>query len=181
MDLAETATHMLAEVSAKLAISETLARYSRGIDRCDLDTLKSAFWPDGIANYCDGDLNAWAWCETVIPALRSMARTQHAISNILIHLEGERATAETYCRAYHEVHTPEGNREMMVGGRYLDRFECRAGQWRILHRQYAMDFNQNGPSSAIWDSGLYAGLKVVGRRYPEDPLYSLGLNPKMPL
>jgi hypothetical protein len=44
-----------------------------------------------------------------------------------------------------------------------------------------MDFNQNGPSSAIWDSGLYAGLKVVGRRYPEDPLYSLGPNSKMPL
>jgi hypothetical protein len=36
-----------------------------------------------------------------------------------------------------------------------------------------MDWNQNGPSTAKWTEGLYAGLKVVGRRFPDDPLYRL--------
>ncbi len=87
---------------------EVLALYARGIDRCDLETLKSAFWPDAIANYGEADHNAWAWCEAVIVALKTMERTQHAISNILIRLNGDFAAAETYCRAYHEVRAPEG-------------------------------------------------------------------------
>ena len=162
----------LDEISAKICIGEALARYARGIDRCDMVALKSAFWSDGVTNYGDADSNAWAWCEAVIPALKSMDRTQHALSNIIIDLKGDVADVETYCRAYHEVTTPDGKQEMMVGGRYLDRFERRNGEWRIAFRQYVMDFNQNGPSTAEWEKGLYAGLKVTGRRQPDDPLYA---------
>lgn len=158
-------------VASKIAIGETLARYCRGIDRCDVETLKSVFWPEAIANYGEADQKAMAWCDAVIGALKTMLRTQHAISNILIEVDGDRAAAETYCRAYHEVETPQGRREMMVGGRYLDSLERRNGEWRILRRQYVMDFNQNGPSSSEWSEGLYAGLKVIGLRYPDDPLY----------
>lgn len=166
---------LLETVVAKLAISETLARYSRGVDRCDLATLKSVFWPDAVVNYGDADQNGWEWCEGVVVALRELERTQHAIGNVLIDLDGPVATAETYCRAYHEVRTPDGNQEFMVGGRYLDRFALRDGAWKIAARQYVMDFNQNGPSTARWSGGLYDGLRVVGARFPEDPLYTAGI------
>jgi hypothetical protein len=162
----------LDEIAAKLEINEALARYCRGIDRCDLETLKSVFWSDAITDYGDGDAKAWAWCENVVTALRRMEHTQHAISNVLIDLHGDTANVETYCRAYHETRADNGFREMMVGGRYLDRFMRRNGEWRILHRQYVMDFNQNGPSTAQWDNGLYAGLKIVGKRRPDDALYA---------
>jgi hypothetical protein len=158
-------------VFARLAILDVLSVYARGIDRCDLEILKSAFWPDAVTNYGQDDANAWSWCTAVVEALRGMERTQHAIGNVLVDLDGDCARAETYCRAYHEVKTPGGVREMMVGGRYLDRLECRGGEWRILHRRYVMDFNQNGPSTSEWTQGLYSGLTCVGRRYPDDPLY----------
>ena len=158
-------------VAAKLAITDALTRYCRGIDRCDFDALKSAFWPDAIVNYGQADQNAWTWGEATLNALRTMERTQHAISNILIDVAGDRATGETYCRAYHEVKTDDGAIEMMVGGRYLDRFEKRGREWRIARRQYVMDFNQNGPSTSQWTTGIYAGLKTVAARAPEDPLY----------
>jgi hypothetical protein len=161
----------LETLAAKLAITEALTRYCRGIDRCDIDALKSAFWPDATANYGQADQNAWTWGEATLAALRTMERTQHAISNILIDVTGDKATGETYCRAYHEVKTADGIVELMVGGRYLDRFEKRGREWRIAHRQYVMDFNQNGPSTSEWTTGIYAGLKVIGRRAPEDPLY----------
>jgi ketosteroid isomerase-like protein len=150
-----------------------LARYCRGIDRCDIDTLKATFWDDAVVNYGQADSNAWAWAEATVQALSAMDRTQHAIGNVLIDLasSGEEAFAETYCRAYHEVTTPDGRKEMMVGGRYLDRLTRRGQDWRIQHRQYVMDFNQNGPSTAQWHDGLYAGLKIVGRRKSDDPLY----------
>ena len=159
------------DVAAKLAITEALTRYCRGIDRCDIAALKSAFWPDAVANYGQADQNAWAWGEATLNALRTMERTQHAISNILIEVNGDKATSETYCRAYHEVKTDSGVVELMVGGRYLDRFEKRGREWRIAHRQYVMDFNQNGPSTSEWTTGIYAGLKTIGRRAPDDPLY----------
>jgi ketosteroid isomerase-like protein len=166
-------TEDLKIVAAKLAITEALTRYCRGIDRCDIDALKSSFWPDAVANYGQADQNAWEWGEATLKALRTMERTQHAISNILIDVaaSGDRATGETYCRAYHEVKTDGGVVELMVGGRYLDRFEKRGREWRIARRDYVMDFNQNGPSTSEWTTGIYAGLKRVGLRAPEDPLY----------
>lgn len=165
-------TPNLNEIASKIAISEILARYCRGIDRCDLATLQSAFWSDATADYGTGDVGAQQWCIDVIAALKTMERTQHSISNVLIELEGDSASVETYCRAYHEVKTPGGMREMMVGGRYLDRFSRREGIWRIVARRYVMDFNQNGISTSEWKEGLYAGLKVIGMRFPEDPLYA---------
>jgi len=173
VNIAEIETLAVQKLLARQAIADALTRYARGIDRCDLDALKSAFWSDGVTNYGDADSNAWDWCAAVIAALKTMERTQHFLGNMLIEIDGDTATAETYCRAYHEVSTPEGMREMMVGGRYLDRLACRGGDWRIAHRQYVMDWNQNGPSTAKWTEGLYAGLKVVGRRFPDDPLYRL--------
>ncbi len=169
--MAQSDGNTLELVAVKLAIGEALARYCRGIDRCDAETLKSAFWPEAVANYGEKDQKAHEWCDAVIVALKSMLRTQHAISNVLIEVDGDRATAETYCRAYHEVETPKGRQEMMVGGRYLDAFARRGGEWKILRRQYVMDFNQNAPSSSEWREGMYAGLKVIGLRYPDDPLY----------
>jgi hypothetical protein len=35
------------EVIARVKIADMLTRYSRGIDRCDIDTLLSVFWSDG--------------------------------------------------------------------------------------------------------------------------------------
>ncbi len=165
------------DLADKLAIQETLARYCRGIDRCDLETLKSAFWPDAVSVYGDTPLNAQAWAEGVLARLAEMLRTQHAISNIIIDLKGEPgahrlALSETYCRAYHEVEAHGVREEMMVGGRYLDRFEKRGGEWRIIHRTYVMDFNQNGPSTSKWDGPMYGRLTLTGARYPHDWLYT---------
>ena len=104
-----------------------------------------------------------------------MRRTQHALSNILIEVAGDRARAETYCHAFHEFDGDGGGggcggREMVVGGRYLDYLERREGAWRIAHRTYVMDWNRNTPSTGQWDEGIYGGLKIRGGRWPDDPL-----------
>lgn len=159
-------------ITDKLAIIDVLTLYSRGIDRCDLDALHRVFWPDAVADYGSGPEDAHAWCAGVVRALATMARTQHALSNMLIELEGERATAETYCTAYHELSGPDGMVEMVVGGRYLDRLERRGAEWRVAERLYVMDWNRNGPSSAVWDQGMYARLTRRGGRKSDDPFYA---------
>ncbi len=162
----------VASVADRLAIAEVLTLYSRGIDRCDLETLTSTFWPDGTAQYGAQAQNAHKWAASTVAALRNMNRTFHSLSNMLITPRGDWAEAETYCTAYHEVKGPDGLVEMVVGGRYLDRLEKRGGEWRIARRLYVMDWNRNVPSTARWDEGLYATLVNRGARKPDDPLYA---------
>ena len=153
----------------KQAIGEVLARYCHGVDRCDLETLKSAYWEDAIDDHGTFNGPAMEFCEHLIPALKSMRCTMHQISNVWIQVEGEAAKVETYCVAYHLIPSEDGLTEMVVGGRYLDRMEKRSGEWRIAHRLYVMDWNRSGPSSAEWDEGLMGQLKTRGDRFPNDP------------
>jgi hypothetical protein len=162
----------LRAVADRLAIAQVLTLYSRGIDRCDLETLQGTFWPDATAQYGAEPQNAHAWGAATVAALAAMRRTFHSLSNMAIDLKGEAATAETYCTAYHEVDGPDGPVEMVVGGRYLDRLEKRDGAWRIARRLYVMDWNRNVPSTCRWDDGIYAALVNRGARKPHDPLYA---------
>ena len=159
-------------LASRQEIADLLARYCRGVDRCDATVLKSVFWPEATTKYGDATTNAWEWAQALCERLRSMNRTQHAISNELVELDGDKGRGETYCRAYHEVDTPDGPRVMMVGGRYLDRYERRGGVWKIAHRTYVMDWNANDPSTAQWDGPMYGRLSVRGARSPDDPSYS---------
>lgn len=163
---------LLTRVADELAIRHCLTRYSRGIDRCDVDVLKGVWWPGATADYGQGAIDALDWSETVIPALAGMRRTQHFLGNMLVELDGDTATAETYCRAYHEVDGEDGPVEMEVGGRYLDRLEKRDGEWRIATRRYVHDWNRNTPSTAAWDGPMYGNLTRVGQRKPDDASYT---------
>lgn len=157
------------QLADRLAIADVLSRYARAIDRCDLPLLLGLWWPGAQCDYGGGPIDAAAWSEATVAALRQMRRTQHFLGNMLIEVEGDRATAETYCRAWHEVDSPDGPQELEVGGRYLDRLEKRCGEWRLAHRRYVMDWNRNGPSTCQWDGPLYGTLGRRGARGADDP------------
>lgn len=156
----------------RLAIQDVLCRYARGIDRCDEALLRSVWWPGATADYGSGTVDAGDWSGQVVTALATMRRTQHFLGNMLIEIDGDRATAETYCRAYHEVDGDGRPAEMEVGGRYLDRLEKRDGEWRIADRRYVHDWNRNTRSTAAWDGPMYGTLTRVGARAPHDPSYT---------
>ncbi len=162
----------MSDTADRLAIMDRLCRYARGIDRCDLDTLLDVFWPGATADFGQGEGPAADWARATVNALAGMLRTQHFLGNMIVDIDCDRAEAETYCRAYHEVEGPDGRIVMEVGGRYLDRLEKRGGEWRIASRRYVMDWNTNAPSTAVWNAGLYATLARRGARWPEDPLYT---------
>jgi hypothetical protein len=158
-----------------LQISKVLATYCRAIDRCDTELLKSVYWPDALEEHGIFNGKAWDFAEFIVPMLSGMKSTMHLIANTLIELQGDsRAAVETYVCAYHSV--PDGNggqSDLIVGGRYLDRLEKRQAQWRIAHRTFVLDWNQNQPSTAQWDGGLFAQLNVRGAHDRSDPSYLL--------
>ena len=160
------------EMLAKQQIYDVLCRYCHGIDRCDVTMLKSAYWPDAYEEHGTFDGKSWDFADHMTGTMKQgLLRSTQMIGNALIEidLDGNRGRGETYVVAY--LQAEEGGKviDRTVGGRYLDRFERRQDEWRILRRLYVLDWNRNEESTAIWDEGLFALLKVRGARHPADP------------
>ncbi len=120
---------------AKQAIYEVLLRYCRGIDRVDMELVRSCYHPGAIDHHTgfEGDRDQFVlWVE---PALRRFAATMHMLGNHLIELEGDVGRSETYCTAFHVADPAQPQSVSITSGlRYVDRFERRAGEWRIAER-----------------------------------------------
>lgn len=159
----------MTEIADRLAIAETLALYCRGIDRCDPQQLAAAFTPDAAIDYGDGARPVAEVIPGLMAGLGAMRVTQHNITNMVMRIHGERAKAETNCVALHIIPSPEGEIELVVGGRYLDRLEKREGRWLIAERLYVMDWNRSGPATMALEGGLLGGLRRRGGRGANDP------------
>jgi hypothetical protein len=157
------------ELADRLAIAETLALYCRGIDRCDAEQLAAVFTPDALIDYGDGARPVAEVIPGLMAGLGAMRLTQHNIGNTVMRVSGEAARAETNCVAFHIIPGPDGEVELIVGGRYLDRLAKREGRWRIAERLYVMDWNSSRPVTMQLEGGLFDGLQRRGARGIDDP------------
>lgn len=135
----------------KLECTEVVAQVARAIDRCDAVLLQDCFHPDATDDHGLFKGTAVDFIEWVMPVLGTMKRTQHMIGQSLVEVNGDRAAAESYFVAHHEIATPDGDIHMIAAGRYLDRFERRSGAWKISHRHAVYDWNSTVPSTDGWD------------------------------
>ena len=116
------------------ACREAARRYSYGIDRLDVDTCKSAFWPDATDAHGAQDRNAWEFFDKVVPSHARWEFTMHSIYNHQVHVDegGDTARGEMYCIT-HLLNADD--REMSTWyGRYQDAYERRGDEWRISRR-----------------------------------------------
>ena len=172
----------LEEISAQLEIRSALQRYARGIDRRDAALALSAYWPDALDTrpYGPSDRRTLSAQERVgaSPARFGALReySQHHITNVTIELDlaNDRAVSEAYLISFHPV-GPEssgvvaeaaggdsgGNLLSLVGGRFVDEFVHKDGEWRIQHRRLVVDFSRlHIPGEALFkdlDESLSAG------------------------
>jgi hypothetical protein len=157
----------------KQAITETLFRYSRAVDRRDTDLLRRVYWPDAIDDHAVFKGNVEEFIAYSLPFLEGVV-TQHLVHNILIELTGpNEAFSEAYFAGFHDFPDGDGRLERVVGGRYLDRHERRGDEWRIIHRTLAIDWYNERPGNSVWESGRYANLPHRAAPKPHDPLYKL--------
>jgi hypothetical protein len=135
-------------------IRHRLAQLSRGLDRRDADVIRDCYWPgatddQGVAVSSVEELIDW-----VVPGDPTMVLTLHTLGQSLIEINGDQALVETHVQAYHRVQVDEHDRDILLGGRYLDQMEKRDGEWRILHRKLLCDWQNDLGSSADWSQGL---------------------------
>jgi hypothetical protein len=135
-------------------IRDCLARVARGEDRRDAELISACYWPDSTSDYgvFAGSFKEYlAW---VTPGSPAIPVTQHVLGQTVIRLTGEWASCETHVNAYHRIKMGAEERDIVIGGRYLDRFAKRGGEWRIAHRSMLYDWYQDFGVSVDWSKGV---------------------------
>jgi len=144
----------LAELLDREKIRDCLTRLARGEDRRNAELITGAYWPSasvdlGIFTGTFDEYLAW-----VVPGSPEIPVTQHVLGQHLIDLYPDTAIVETPVLAYHRVSAPNGQRDTVIGGRYVDWMDKIGGEWRIAHRTMLYDWFNDLGDSADWSAGL---------------------------
>lgn len=154
------------EASIRLVLHDLLMNYTRGADRADEVIMRSAFHDDAEMETGLAETAIDRYVPAILARTRRLYRTMyHSISNERVEIAGDRARGECYVTVY-ALTKDEEPKEVRTGGRYLDRFERRAGVWKFVHRQYVQDWKSIRPAPP--ESPPVPG-GAVGGFHPTDP------------
>lgn len=181
-----TRTHdleRLGRVADKQEIEEVYLRWCRGLDRGDEELMSSTYHPDAIDEHGDSTYTGESAGRSYVEKhKRAFKRHLHLTLNTLIRLDGDTAAAESYQVALLVPNAPGEETLMVAAGRYLDRLERRAGEWRFVHRHWIKEaiLNVDQIPSEAWRALVFPGeiaerfphaLPATGHRSREDPSY----------
>jgi len=141
------------ELSDRLAINDLLIRYTRAIDTKDWNLLDTCFTPDADVDYTATggiagkypEVRAW-----LAKALAPFPITVHYITNSVVKLAGDRATARTLVFNPMFFGNPDGSlHDFTVGATYVDELVWTADGWRIAKRSEEAGYMQGSLPKAL--------------------------------
>jgi hypothetical protein len=129
------------------AIEDLQARYLFALDFHDPDLYVSTFTEDGVLDYGTGDVTGRAAIKEVIAGMPNPAPTdglrpavgRHNISNIVLEIDGDRATGRSYWFHYSNDN-PKRSGVFDGFGHYEDELVKVNGQWLFSKRKI---YNEN--------------------------------------
>lgn len=159
----------LEKLIAKDEIRELAMLYSRGVDRKDIDLLKTLYTADGWdshGTYFDGPADQYiAFLERQLPHMHIGA---HHICNHLISVDGDRADGEVYAIAWHLIPAGAGGLKHDIQAvRYIDNYRRENGRWMFAKRTVTFDMkmvlpaDDHGDKPDPQDDASYRMLKSV--------------------
>jgi hypothetical protein len=169
-------------VGAELTVDDLLAReeitdvvkaLARGTDRLDRELMASCYHPDGTDDHNVFQGTGTEFAQWVVDTLPHFQATMHFIGPPRIRNDGDRAEVDTYCVAHHVSRPDDAGQQsdMVLGLRYVDRFERRGGRWLIAARVCAFDWSYTVEFDPARGFGFEAGW-TLGTRDETDITYS---------
>ncbi len=160
------------ELLAKQEIYELSCTYMRALDRLDGDLMHTVFHDDATVDYGFYVGSAKGFVDYAQDALKDHVANHHMIGQAHIRVDGDTATGEVYFQAFHKVNQDGELKDLFISGRYVDRYEKRAGVWKFSFRSEVNDWSR---TEADADRHLSSptNSSLVGARQPED--YSYGI------
>jgi hypothetical protein len=141
------------DLLVKQRLHELEMAYCRGVDRRDRELLGSIYFEDATEEHGSmytGPVSAfldWVF-ETFLPRFEI---TVHYVLNEWYQVAGDRAEGETHRISYHRP--TDGGEQRFAACRTFNRYECRDGVWKIVHRSVVRDWIVDTPL----DLGLLGG------------------------
>jgi len=115
-------------------IRDAARRYCRGVDRLDQELMKSAYWPEATDDHGVFVGNAMDFVDMCMSSHLRWRSTNHCILNHSIDLDDDGCHARGECYNVSYLFHRDADVLDTWHGRYLDLYEKRTGEWRILER-----------------------------------------------
>ena len=173
------------DLVARAEITDVIMDLARGTDRLDEELMAGCYHPDGFDDHNAFRGSGTEFARWVMEVLPHFEATMHFVGPPRIRrdpYDPDVAHVDTYCEAHH-VSRPDaaGNQtDMVLGLRYVDRFERRAsfsaesvhsaesasneGRWLIAKRVCAFDWSSTVTTNAS-DRYHFEPDFTIGRRF----------------
>jgi hypothetical protein len=133
----------------KEAIRELVLLYSRGVDRKDIELLRTLYAKNATDDHgAHFKGSADAYIEFLAKSLPHLLAGSHFVCNHLIAVNGNTAEGEVYALACHIFPDGKGGCVQDVAGvRYLDRYVNEGGRWLFASRIVRFDIRDIKPNA----------------------------------
>ncbi|MFT3929465.1 MAG: nuclear transport factor 2 family protein [Spongiibacteraceae bacterium] len=133
----------LQAIADRQAITDLIYRYCRAMDRIDHELGYSIWHDDGIADYGSHYQGSGrGFIDHVCAQHAQLLGHSHQMTNIIIELDGDRASSESYVTAVLRIERNGQLKQMTVLSRYVDTWSRRNGRWAIDKRIALRDFDE---------------------------------------
>jgi hypothetical protein len=169
---AKTRDQQLDELLDKQAIYELLCAYANAADRHDHVKMRALYHKDAIdehGHFAKGP--AMEFIDKLPQIQAPMEILHHNVTTVNLKLDGARAEGEVYIIAFHKVKDGAQSYDVLIGGRYFDKYEKRDGVWKFKHRSIVADWAYPAtPSKVNLEHPFLAGA-YLGKPGAVDPSY----------
>jgi hypothetical protein len=168
------ATESLQEMLDEFQLRKLVHSYCRAVDRGDVATLRQLYHHDATdahGAFSTGSAEDFlAEIAASRPYIRSM---QHHVTTVNFAISGDNADGEIYTIATHTFIAGDRDVEVLIGGRYLDRYEKRDGTWKFIERAIVTDWARVNDPSLVDLSHPITRDTLKGSPDADDPSYRL--------
>lgn len=157
----------------KHEITELLYAYCNAADRHDHVKMRSLYHEDAWDDHGSFFKGPAMEFIDMLPEIQStMEILHHNMTTKNITLNGDKAEGEIYMIAFHKFKIEDGSSaDLLVGGRYFDKYEKRNGRWKFSLRAAGADWAYyNAPSQTAMDHPMIAATHIA-KPGPTDPSY----------
>lgn len=164
----------LQQLLDKQALHELINAYCNAADRHDNEKMRALYHPDAIDEH--GSFSQGAAMDFIdsLPQIQApMLILQHHVTTVNLKLDGDYAEGEVYVIAFHQIRKDDGSAfDLLIGGRYFDKYAKRDGTWKFSHRSVVADWaHVDEPSRVDLEHPILAG-SYFGKPGPSDPSYA---------
>lgn len=163
----------LRELIDRQAIADVVARYARTLDWLDDEGQARCYWPDAELDYGFFKGKAADFLPVVMATERTSDRRWHLLGGLIVAFSSSvRASSECYGVFAGATFQPDGSLiGNLYGGRYLDEWEKRHGEWRIAARLYLLDWRHPLPDQPGFTPDPSLPLPTARIAEGDHPLY----------